>query len=222
MLRRVRSADEGAAGRLRDRALDRADGDLVAVVDGSLQQAARRAGSRLACKPGCSECCIGPFPITRLDVRRLRQGLEALRQRDPQRAAAIETRAREAVRVLGEAFPGDAASGRLGGDRAAEDRFLERFEAVPCPVLDPATQTCELYASRPITCRTYGPPVTFGGENLPPCRLCFQGSPATEVEACRVEPDPDGLEGIILERLRREDGDDRDTIIAFAILPRDE
>ena len=80
------------------------------------------------------------------------------------------------------------------------------------------TQTCELYAHRPLSCRTYGPPVTFGGENLPPCRLCFtEAGPAT-IEECRVKPDPMELERAILNRLKRDAGDDRETIIAYAVL----
>jgi Fe-S-cluster containining protein len=90
--------------------------------------------------------------------------------------------------------------------------------ALPCPVLDPAAQTCDLYAHRPVSCRTYGPPVRFNGEDLPPCRLCFTASGLQQIEACRVEPDRDGLEGAILDRLKRGDGDSRETLIAWGVL----
>src|SRR6185295_5228368 len=59
--------------------LHRADRRLLQVVDGALAEATRLAatpeGSWLACRPGCTECCHGPFPINRLDVLRLRRGL---------------------------------------------------------------------------------------------------------------------------------------------------
>ena len=32
----------------------------------------------LPCRNGCSRCCIGPFPITMLDVDELQVGLAAL------------------------------------------------------------------------------------------------------------------------------------------------
>jgi Fe-S-cluster containining protein len=181
-------------------------------------RAARLAGPNLACRPGCSECCHGPFPITRLDAWRLREGLAALRARDPRRAAAILERAQRTVERFREGFPGDGVTGRLSGDEEAEDRFFERHAGVPCPVLDPATQTCDLYDHRPVSCRTYGPPVRFGGQDLPPCRLCFQDAPAGTIEACRVEPDPDHLERTVLERLERGDGDASETVIAYAVI----
>jgi Fe-S-cluster containining protein len=198
--------------------IDRADRDLLRVVESNLGEAARRAGSWLACRVGCTECCIGPFPITRLDARRLRLGLEELARADPPRAQAIVRRARQAIEATAGDFPGDPKTGRLSGDEPAEDRFFERYESVPCPVLDPLTGACELYAHRPVTCRTYGPPVVFGGEKLAPCRLCFVGAPAGEVERCRVEPDPDRIENAILTRLEKADGEEWETIIAYAIL----
>lgn len=198
--------------------LVRADRDVVATIDAALLRASRLAGPNLACRPGCSECCIGPFPITRLDASRLRRGLEELRERDPQRAAAIAERARLTVERMAKDFPGDRTTGRLSGDEADEDGFFEAQSAEPCPVLDPATQTCDLYVHRPVSCRTYGPPVTFGGQDLPPCRLCFQGAAKETIEACRVEPDPGGLERAVLGRLERGDGEAGETVIAYAVL----
>ena len=205
-------------GTIARRNLLRADADLTGAVDAAIALAARRAGPQLVCRAGCSECCIGPLPITRLDAWRLREGLEALRQSDPARAAVIQERARAAVERLREDFPGDAERGLLRGDEKAEDRLLERHSDMPCPVLDPATQSCDLYAHRPISCRTYGPPVRFNGQDLPPCRLCFTTAAPEAVEASRVEPDKDGLERAILQRLKRDDGESRETLIAWAVL----
>ena len=217
---RARPAADGDPG-LKRRNLLRADGDLTGAVDAAIAGAARKAGAQLVCRAGCSECCIGPFPINRLDAWRLQEGLQALREQDPARAAAIEERAREAVAAMRQGFPGDAATGLLNGDEAAEDRFFEEQSGRPCPVLDPATQTCDLYSHRPLFCRSYGPPVTFNDRNLPPCRLCFTASSPDAVERCRVEPDRDGLERAILSRLKRDDGEARETVIAWAVLKRE-
>ena len=46
----------------------------------------------------------------------------------------------------------------------------------PCPALDPETGTCDLYASRPITCRCFGPPVRCDSGALGICELCFDGA----------------------------------------------
>jgi len=198
----------------------RGDARLLRVVDAALADGAERAGDRLACRVGCTECCHGPFPITLLDARRLAHGLQALRQREPKRAAAVEKRAWSAVRALRRGFPGDPDSGRLNEDEAARESFFERHQARPCPALDPRTGACELYAARPLTCRTYGPPLRMAGENLPACRLCFVGAAPREIARCRVRVDPEGLEDRLLRRLYRS-GEPAavETLVAFALKP---
>jgi Fe-S-cluster containining protein len=217
MKARRRSSRPAANAPIDPADLEKADRTLLEAVAGALATPARRAGTWLACRPGCSECCMGPFPINLLDVSRLRRGLADLAARDAQRAAAIEARARSAVETLRREFPGDPESGRLCGDEQSEDLFFERHAALPCPVLDPQTGTCDLYDARPMSCRTYGPPVRIGGEDLPPCRLCFDGAPPGTVEACRVQSDPGGIERAIVERLERGGAKGYETIVAFAV-----
>jgi len=188
------------------------DRQLVENLERALGEGAVRAGPHLACRPGCIECCIGPFPITLLDAWRLQRAMEELERTDPVRAARIRGRARNAIREMSEDFPGDLASGLLRGDLEAEDRFFERHAALPCPLLDPDTGLCELYAARPLSCRTFGLPVRIGEENLPPCHLCFRDASAQEIEACRVLIDPEGLEDQILG-----DAGEVETLIAFAL-----
>jgi Fe-S-cluster containining protein len=163
---------------------------------------------------------VGPFPITLLDARRLREGLRELQARKPERAAAIRRRAAAAVRTMQRRFPGDPATGRLNEDEAARERFFERHETLPCPALDPRTGACELYEARPLTCRTFGPPVRIGRENLPPCRLCFIGEGSKEVARCRVGiDDAVALEDRLLRRLQ-ETGEPAvpETVVASALV----
>ena len=177
------------------------DAVLVQIVDNALAEAARKAGPWLVCRPGCSECCIGPFAITPLDAARLRAGLVELESRDPERAARVRERASRSVALLSERYTLDDL---LAEDEAGQDE--------PCPALDPATGTCDLYAARPITCRTFGPPLRFGGESLAVCELCFQGASPEQVAACEVEIASANLEGELREAI--EGGD---TIVAFAL-----
>lgn len=187
----------------------RSDRRLLRVVDEALSEAARRAGPHLACRPGCTECCHGPFPINKLDALRLREGLAELAVRDPERAAAVRQRAEEQLPLLREGFPGDPETGVVTDD---DEAYFTHHGGLPCPVLDPQTGRCDLYAHRPLTCRTFGPPVRIGEEALPPCRLCFLGAGEETVEACRVELDPEGLEDRLLDRLG-----DEETLIAFGL-----
>ena len=190
---------------------------LLAVVDAAGAEAARRAGERLACRAGCTECCIGPFPITALDAARLGAGLEALDASDPERAERIRARAADAAATLAAGFPGDARLGILGEDEPSREAFFTLHAAMPCPVLDPETGFCELYAHRPISCRTFGPPMRIEGQDLPPCRLCFQGAPPGEVEACRVALDCHEIEAPLTARAEEVSGRTGETLIAMAL-----
>jgi Fe-S-cluster containining protein len=132
------------------------DGELIQIVDAAMAEAARKSGSWLVCRPGCSSCCLGPFEITPLDAVRLRQGLADLETSDPERAARVRTRAQSEVARIARLLDGD------NGDE-------------PCPALDPEAGTCDLYAARPITCRTFGPPVRIGSESVGVCYRCRDG-----------------------------------------------
>jgi len=193
------------------------DEALIQIVDTAMAEAARKSGHWLVCRPGCTGCCMGPFPITQLDARRLGEGLAELERHDRQRAAGVRERARQAVARILPDFPGDAATGVLGEDEEAEEQFAALAEDGPCPALDPAAGTCDLYPARPITCRIFGPPVRCGSEAVGVCELCFQGASDEEIAACQVEIDPRGLESRLSDELERTTGARGQTIVAFAL-----
>jgi hypothetical protein len=62
------------------------DEALIQIVDSALADATRRSGEWLVCRQGCTQCCIGVFPINQLDALRLRRGLEDLAVSSPARA----------------------------------------------------------------------------------------------------------------------------------------
>jgi len=104
----------------------------------------------------------------------------------------------------------------LSEDVDAEQRFEGFANEEPCPVLDPATGTCELYRSRPITCRSFGPPVR-SEDGLGVCELCFHGATDEQIAACEMEVDPDELESKLLKELADTNGWHGRTLIAFAL-----
>jgi Fe-S-cluster containining protein len=192
------------------------DQKLIQIVDAALAEAMRKGGEWLVCRPGCTQCCIGVFAINQLDAMRLRRGLDELESRAPQRAAAIRRRARESVVRLSAEFPGDPATGILGKTEEARERFEEFGNDEPCPVLDPQTGLCELYEFRPMTCRVFGPPVR-SGDGLGICELCYHGASDQEIAGCEMNPDPDDLEGQLLEKIEKSAGRRGHTIIAFCL-----
>lgn len=194
------------------------DQKLIQIVDAALADAARKSGTWLACRPGCFQCCIGPFPISQLDAERLRQGLCRLQASDPGRAERVKQRAHRSVARLSADFPGDAASGILGEDEDALERFTEFADNEVCPALDPATGTCDLYSARPMTCRTFGPPVRSGPEGgLGVCELCYRGATDQQIAACEMIPDPDELEPDLIREAEESCGKTGNTIVAWCL-----
>ena len=201
---------------MRARSPSARDQKLIQIVDSALADATRRSGEWLVCRPGCTQCCVGPFPINQLDAFRLQRGLADLEARAPERAARLRTRARASVGRLSHDFPGDPKTGLLHEGELEDRKFSDFANDEPCPVLDPETGTCELYGSRPMTCRVFGPPVR--DENgLGVCELCFQGASNEEIAACEMKPDPDDLESALLAELEKSTGTHGQTIIAFCL-----
>ena len=192
------------------------DQKLVQIVDAALAETTRKSGHWLACRPGCTQCCIGVFAIHQLDAFRLRRGLARLEKRDPKRAVAIRERARASAARLAPGFPGDLRTGVLNNDADSQERFENFANDEPCPVLDPKTGLCELYESRPMTCRIFGPPVR-SEEGLGVCELCFQGASDRQIAACEMIPDPDDLEGPLVAKAEKSSGRNGETIIALCL-----
>jgi Fe-S-cluster containining protein len=194
------------------------DAELVQIMDASLAEAAGRAGSFLACRIGCTQCCHGAFSINALDAARLRAGMTAMRAANPALAGEIERRALAWLTDYGPNFPGDRNSGLLGSSPDDQARFEDFANDAECPALDSATGRCDVYAWRPMTCRVFGPPVRTmgedGAEGLGHCELCFVGATAAQVAACEMLV-PHDLEAELLDEI----GLPADTVVAFALLP---
>jgi Fe-S-cluster containining protein len=192
------------------------DGALIQIVDAALADASRRSGEWLVCRPRCTQCCVGAFAINQLDAVRLQQGLADLKKKYPRRAKDIRERARESARRLSADFPGNVRTGVLDEGADAEERFAEFANDEPCPVLDPESGLCELYESRPMTCRMFGPPVQSEG-GLGICELCFHGASVEQIAACEMAVDPDDLEAKLLRKLEKTEGLGGRTLVAFCL-----
>jgi len=194
--------------------IESADHRLLDSICASMSEAVRRSGDWLACRIGCTQCCIGPFAITQLDALRLREGMSALQATGPARAAAVRARAESYVRSIGAIYPGNPGTGELFD----EDALPASMDEFACPALDPDTGACDLYSARPMTCRTFGPPVRSGPEGgLGVCELCYHGASDQQIATCEMTPDPDNVEQSLLEEVERDTGTRGNTIVAFCL-----
>jgi Fe-S-cluster containining protein len=194
------------------------DQRLVQIQDSALADASRRSGRHLVCKPGCTQCCHGVFAMHQLDALRLQTGWLQLAGQNPEQARRIQERARQFIAEYGAEFPGDPETGILGITETEQERFEEYANDAPCPVLNPETGLCDLYAFRPMTCRIFGPPVRSeqdGGLGI--CELCFQEASPEEIASCEMAVDPEGLEDGLIAEAEQQTGKTGTTIIAFCL-----
>jgi Fe-S-cluster containining protein len=130
------------------------------LADQWFDQARTALQGALPCRHGCSACCIGPFPITQLDVLELQRGLSLL---PLEQRRAIENRAAGQVNEIERAYPALRTQPTLDQWKdEAIDRLTARFGDRPCPALQ-ADGSCAVYAFRPITCRMTGIPTETEG-----------------------------------------------------------
>lgn len=205
--------------------LQQQDTQLLQIVDAAFANSALRSGEHLVCRPGCTQCCHGAFAINQLDALRLRTGLTELALTEPERAAAIQERARHYLAEFGPSFPGDQATGILDESDEAQLAFEDFANDAPCPVLNSDTGLCDLYEARPMTCRVFGPPVRVqsesdraSAEGFAICELCFTNATDEEIAAAEMIV-PHAEEQSVLEALQHEQPSIAgNTIIAYCLL----
>jgi Fe-S-cluster containining protein len=104
----------------------------------------------------------------------------------------------------------------LGEDEASLERFEHFGNEEVCPVLSPQTGECELYASRPMTCRVFGPPIRSEG-GLGVCELCYHGASPEEIAACELVTGTDELEEKLIREAENNLGKRGETTVAFCL-----
>jgi len=196
---------------------EHSESNLVQIVTAAMADATARSGDWLKCRPGCSQCCIGVFPIRWQDADRLRDGLVALAAADPERAARVRARTTSALTRLDPWFPGDVATGVLGDSYEEAILFEEFANDEPCPALDLDHGTCDLYEHRPVLCRTFGPPMRTEEGNLAACELCYIGATTEEIARCELDPEIPAIEARSNEEYETATGRRGETLIAYAL-----
>ncbi|MGH7217122.1 MAG: YkgJ family cysteine cluster protein [Nitrospiraceae bacterium] len=133
---------------------------LYQKTDHWFQRAADTLLGEVPCRLGCTSCCIGPFPITLLDIHTLRQGLAAL---PPEHRHRIEQRAIEQTAAMETAFSQLTHTDLLDDWSDQEiDRLVTEFHHHPCPALE-TDGRCGIYQHRPLACRSMGIPTEDRG-----------------------------------------------------------
>lgn len=174
---------------------------------------------QVPCGPGCSRCCIGPFPITLLDVQLLQEGLRHLPSNLRERMAG---RARSQAEAMEAAYPQLLKSRFLDHWPDTDiDRLVSQFHQAPCPALG-EDGLCGLYEYRPLTCRSMGIPSEQAGITSGACEVQIF-IPIVRLSAS-IRADEDGLaqqeaSGLNRQRLA-ENAEGEEVLLPYGFLPQ--
>ncbi|VEN72584.1 conserved hypothetical protein [Candidatus Desulfarcum epimagneticum] len=132
---------------------------LVKQVDKAFSEVEALHGDKVRCAVKCSDCCHALFDLSLIEAMYIKDRFDALT--DTEKKEKILKKAnradRDVYRIKRKASQ-DLDKGKDEFEIMAE-MSLER---VRCPLLND-DDMCDLYESRPITCRLYGIPTSIGG-----------------------------------------------------------
>jgi Fe-S-cluster containining protein len=133
---------------------------LVDQVDAVFKKVQEEYNECVACKLGCADCCHALFDLTLIEAMFVKSQFDKVIPKE-QRVQLIK-RANAADRKVYK-LKRDASKAYQNGE--SENKILEKMaqHRIRCPLLDESDK-CELYESRPITCRLYGIPTVIGGK----------------------------------------------------------
>ncbi len=135
---------------------------LAAEADAIFTRVQEANPSCRACSIGCSDCCEAMFDLTLVEAVYINRALEETYGFGPQRSAILERAGkvdRQAVRIKRDFY-------RASREGKPAEEILDEAAKVRlrCPLLSDEN-TCLLYEKRPLTCRFYGIPTSFGGKS---------------------------------------------------------
>jgi len=133
---------------------------LVDQVEAVFKQVQTEHDECVSCKVGCSDCCHALFDLTLIEAMFIKHQFDKVvpkeaRQKIIERANIADRKVYKLKR--------DASKAHQEGK--PENEILEDMaqQRLRCPMLDDDDK-CEMYESRPITCRLYGIPTVIGGK----------------------------------------------------------
>lgn len=131
---------------------------LVAQVEAVFEKVQHEYNECVACKAGCADCCHALFDLTLIEAMFIKSQFDKIIPQEARKE--VIDRANDADRKV---YKLKRKASKEFQDGRSETEILEEMavQRVQCPLLD-SEDRCELYESRPITCRLYGIPTVIG------------------------------------------------------------
>jgi Fe-S-cluster containining protein len=133
---------------------------FVEQLDGVFERVRSQYPDCVKCKLECSDCCHALFDLSLVEA--LYINAQFLKTMVGEKKKEILEDANKSDRKIYQ-LKRKAFKAVSAGEKSEEQVLLEMAaERVRCPLLSQENR-CDLYASRPVTCRLYGIPTAIGG-----------------------------------------------------------
>lgn len=133
---------------------------VVSQVESAFEKVKTEYSQCVTCKIGCDDCCHALFDLSLIEAMYIKSKFDE-RFKGDDRSLLIE-KANEADRKIYRLKRAAFKEHESGKPEAEILRDIAHHR-VRCPLLNDDRQ-CEMYDSRPITCRLYGIPTEIGGQ----------------------------------------------------------
>lgn len=133
---------------------------FIEQLDGVFERVRHQYSDCVKCKLECADCCHALFDLSLVEALYLNSKfLETVTEaKKSEILESANTADRKTYQLKRKAFKSVEA-----GEKSEEQVLLEMAaERIRCPLLNQDNQ-CDLYASRPATCRLYGIPTAIAG-----------------------------------------------------------
>lgn len=134
---------------------------FVKQLDGVFDRVRQQYSDCVKCKLECADCCHALFDLSLVEALYVNSKFldSVVDDKKSEILASANKTDRRIYQLKRKAFKAVEA-----GEKSEEQVLFEMAaERIRCPLLNNDNQ-CDLYASRPITCRLYGIPTAIGGQ----------------------------------------------------------
>ena len=134
---------------------------FVKQLDGVFDSVRQQYSDCVKCKLECADCCHALFDLSLVEALYVNSKFldSVVDDKKSEILASANKTDRRIYQLKRKAFKAVEA-----GEKSEEQVLFEMAaERIRCPLLNNDNQ-CDLYASRPITCRLYGIPTAIGGQ----------------------------------------------------------
>lgn len=187
---------------------------ILAEVDQAFEKVKDAHGDEVVCETGCSDCCYALFDLSLIEAMYLNHKFNEKYQ-GAARSAILERADkadREGYKIKRKIFKA-SQDGVKAQDILAEVAKMR----VRCPLLNKDDQ-CDLYESRPTTCRLYGVPTAINGQAHTCGKSGFeQGKPYPTVNMEALQDKMMGLSVALMQTLPSKHADMADILVPVSM-----